>query len=68
MAWSFLPPVVAGVIEILRGNIPGAVTLLGMAVAIVGVAIVNHPKAEGADDHPVATIDPDAEHAVEHPE
>ena len=68
MAWSFLPPVVAGVIEILRGNIPGAVTLLGMAVAIVGVAIVNHPKAESADDHPVATIDPDAEYAVEHPE
>jgi drug/metabolite transporter (DMT)-like permease len=68
MAWSFLPPVVAGVIEIMRGNIPGAVTLLGMAVAIVGVAIVNHPKAEGADDHPVATIDPAAEHAVEHPE
>ena len=56
------------VTEFLRGNIPGAVTLLGMAVAIVGVAIVNHPKAEGADDHPVATIDPDAEHAVEHPE
>ena len=68
MAWSFLPPVVAGVIEIMRGNIPGAVTLLGMAVAIVGVAIVNHPKAESTDDHPVATIDPDAEYAVEHPE
>ena len=68
MAWSFLPPVVAGVIEILRGNIPGAVALIGMAVTVVGVAIVNHPKAEAADDHPVATLDPDAEHAVEHPE
>ena len=68
MAWSFLPPVVAGVIEILRGNIPGAVALIGMAVTVFGVAIVNHPKAEAADDHPVATLDPDAEHAVEHPE
>lgn len=68
MAWSFLPPVVAGVIEILRGNIPGAVTLLGMAVTVAGVAIVNHPKAEAPDDHPVATLDPDAEHAVEHPD
>ena len=62
MAWSFLPPVVAGVIEILRGNIPNAVALLGMAITVAGVAIVNHPKAEAADDHPVATIDPDAEH------
>lgn len=68
MAWSFLPPVVAGVIEILRGNIPGAVALIGMAVTVVGVAVVNHPKAEAADDHPVATLDPEAEHAVEHPE
>jgi len=68
MAWSFLPPVVAGVIEILRGNIPGAVTLIGMAITVIGVAIVNHPRAEAPDDHPVATIDPDAEHAVEHPD
>ncbi len=58
MAWSFLPPVVAGVIEIFRGNIPGAITLIGMAVTIIGVAIVNHPKAE-ADELPVPTIDPE---------
>jgi drug/metabolite transporter (DMT)-like permease len=56
MAWSFLPPVVAGVIEILRGNIPGAVALIGMAVTIVGVAIVNHPRAE---DTPVPSGDID---------
>lgn len=56
MAWSFLPPVVAGVIEILRGNIPGAVTLIGMAVTVIGVAIVNHPRAE---DTPVPTVDPE---------
>jgi hypothetical protein len=67
MAWSFLPPVVAATIEIARGNVPGTLTLVGMAIAIIGVAIVNHPKAESTDDHPVATIDPDAEYAVEHP-
>jgi len=57
MAWSFLPPVVAGVIEIMRGNIPGAITLIGMAVTVIGVAIVNHPKAEA--EQPVPTIDPE---------
>lgn len=46
MAWTFLSPVVAGIIEILRGNIPGAITLLGMAVAIVGVGVVNMRRAE----------------------
>ncbi len=55
MAWSFLPPVVAGVIEILRGNIPGAVTLIGMGVVILGVAVVNHPRAEAT---PLPSIDP----------
>jgi len=54
MAWSFLPPVVAGVIEILRGNIPGAITMIGMGITIIGVAVVNHPKAEAL---PLPTID-----------
>jgi len=56
MAWSFLPPVVAAVIEIVRGNVPGTLTLVGMAIAVIGVAIVNHPRAE---DTPVPTIDPE---------
>jgi len=56
MAWSFLPPVVAGVIEIMRGNIPGAITLIGMGITIIGVAVVNHPKAEAI---PLPTIDPE---------
>ncbi len=56
MAWSFLPPVVAGVIEIMRGNIPGAVTLIGMGVVILGVAVVNHPRAEAT---PLPSIDPE---------
>jgi drug/metabolite transporter (DMT)-like permease len=54
MAWSFLPPVVAAVIEIARGNVPGTLTLIGMAIAIIGVAIVNHPRAE---DIPVPSGD-----------
>ena len=56
MAWAFLPPVVASVIELLRGNMPGTLTLVGMVVAVIGVAIVNHPRAE---DIPVPTIDPE---------
>ena len=56
MAWSFLPPVVAGVIEIFRGNIPGAITLIGMGITIIGVAVVNHPKAEAI---PLPSIDPE---------
>ena len=54
MAWSFLPPVVAAAIEIARGNVPGTLTLIGMAIAIIGVAIVNHPRAE---DVPVPSGD-----------
>ena len=56
MAWAFLPPVVAATIELLRGNMPGTLTLIGMAVAVIGVVIVNHPRAE---DTPVPTIDPE---------
>ncbi len=56
MAWSFLPPVVAGVIEIFRGNIPGAITLIGMGITIIGVAVVNHPKAEAI---PLPSLDPE---------
>ncbi len=40
----FLVPVVAIAIEIARGNTPGAVTLTGMFVAIVGVALVTAPR------------------------
>jgi drug/metabolite transporter (DMT)-like permease len=42
------------VIEIARGNVPGTLTLIGMAIAIIGVAIVNHPRAE---DIPVPSGD-----------
>lgn len=37
--WGFLAPVVAVLVEIGRGDIPGAVVGLGMAMAIAGVAV-----------------------------
>lgn len=40
----FLIPAVAIAIEIARGNTPGAVTLTGMFVAIVGVGLVTAPR------------------------
>jgi drug/metabolite transporter (DMT)-like permease len=39
--WLFLTPVVAVVLELVLGNAPGAVVLLGMLVTIAGVAIVS---------------------------
>ena len=41
MAWQFLVPVIAVLTEIVYGEIPGALVLVGMGIAIVGVAIVN---------------------------
>ena len=39
-------PVVAILIEAFRGNLPGAVPTLGMAVVVAGIVIVNLPAAE----------------------
>jgi drug/metabolite transporter (DMT)-like permease len=49
-AWTFLVPVVAVVIEALRHALPGFGTTTGVALVILGVAIVNHPRAEGPSD------------------
>jgi drug/metabolite transporter (DMT)-like permease len=40
-AWQFLAPVVAILTEIVYGNTPDGIVLVGMALAIVGVALVN---------------------------
>lgn len=45
-AWTFLVPAVAVVIEAFRGTLPGVGATIGVAVVIVGVGIVNHPRAE----------------------
>jgi drug/metabolite transporter (DMT)-like permease len=45
-AWTFLVPAVAVVIEAFQGQLPGLLGTIGVAVVILGVAIVNHPRAE----------------------
>jgi drug/metabolite transporter (DMT)-like permease len=45
-AWTFLVPAVAVVIEAFQGQLPGLLGTTGVAVVILGVAIVNHPRAE----------------------
>ena len=41
-------PAVAVVIEASRGALPGVGATIGVALVILGVAIVNHPRAEQA--------------------
>ena len=45
-AWTFLVPVVAVLIDAVQGALPGPTATVGIVVVIVGVAIVNHPRAE----------------------
>jgi drug/metabolite transporter (DMT)-like permease len=47
-SWAFLAPVVAILIEALRGHLPGALPTIGMAVVVLGIAIVNLPAAEAS--------------------
>lgn len=61
-AWTFLVPVVAVVIQAVRGSLPGVAAMIGVVLVILGVAIVNHPRAEGA---PVSTATPSEEGPVE---
>jgi drug/metabolite transporter (DMT)-like permease len=48
-AWTFLVPVVATFIDAVQGKLPGPAATVGIIVVIVGVAIVNHPRAEASD-------------------
>jgi drug/metabolite transporter (DMT)-like permease len=47
-AWTFLVPAVAVLVEAVRGSLPGVPAMIGIVLVIVGVAIVNLPRAEGA--------------------
>jgi len=47
-SWTFLVPVVAVLIEAVQGKLPGPAATIGIIVAITGVAIVNHPRAEAS--------------------
>ena len=49
--WAFLAPVVAILIEAVRGHLPGALPTLGMAVVVVGLVIVNLPAADAPVSH-----------------
>ena len=42
----FLVPVVAVIVELARGNAPGPLVLVGMFVAVCGVAVVNVPRQQ----------------------
>ena len=39
--WQFLAPVVAVLVELILGDAPGAIALVGMIIAVCGVAIVS---------------------------
>ena len=43
-AWLFLIPTIAILLEIARGKVPEGVVLAGMALTILGVALVNVPQ------------------------
>lgn len=40
-AWIFLVPVIAVLVEVARGDVPEPVTVIGMALAIVGVGVTS---------------------------
>jgi drug/metabolite transporter (DMT)-like permease len=45
-AWTFVAPASAVLIEAARGNLPGPLATAGIVLVILGVAIVNAPRAE----------------------
>ncbi len=49
-AWQFLAPVVAVIVELIFGEAPDATVLLGMALAITGVALVSILPVTHTDD------------------
>jgi drug/metabolite transporter (DMT)-like permease len=67
-AWTFLVPAVAVVTDAIQGNLPNSTAMIGVALVILGVAIVNLPRAEGAPVRPdrAGSEDPrsDAEHVI----
>jgi len=46
-AWTFLVPAVAVVVDAIQGNLPNSTAMVGVALVILGVAVVNLPRAEG---------------------
>ena len=56
--WAFLSPVVAILIEAFRGNLPGALPTVGMAIVVIGLVIVNLPRAEALEPVPAPDAAP----------
>jgi drug/metabolite transporter (DMT)-like permease len=54
-AWTFLVPVVAVVIEAVRGNLPGVGSTIGILLVIIGVGLVNHPRAQPVEEPAAAS-------------
>jgi drug/metabolite transporter (DMT)-like permease len=46
-AWTFLVPAVAVVVDAIQGNLPNSTAMFGVALVILGVAVVNLPRADG---------------------
>jgi drug/metabolite transporter (DMT)-like permease len=61
-AWTFLVPAVAVLVEAVQGSLPGAGAMVGIVLVILGVAIVNLPRAEGV---PVGATNPQDEVPVD---
>lgn len=49
-AWTFIAPAVAVLVEGVLGQLPAALSLIGILLVIGGVGVVNHPRAEAAAD------------------
>jgi drug/metabolite transporter (DMT)-like permease len=47
--WTFLSPVVAILIEAIRGSLPSVLATVGMAIVVAGLIVVNLPRAEARD-------------------
>lgn len=45
-AWTFLVPAVAVMVDAIQGKLPGVGATVGVVIVILGVAIVNLPRAE----------------------
>lgn len=62
-AWTFLVPVVAVLVKAVRGALRDTSAMAGIALVILGVAIVNHPRAEpspaqDAEEQPFSVAPP----------
>ncbi|HEX4010948.1 MAG TPA: DMT family transporter [Solirubrobacteraceae bacterium] len=54
-AWTFLVPAVAVLVDAAQGKLPGPGATIGIVVVILGVVIVNLPRAESQDTNPATT-------------